>query len=171
LVAGLVGVCIAAVVWQEVQRTGVEPVRGEPRYPALPSIAEKARPSPRWSARPVAAGLSVAEVLELSLRKIAADTSELELGYRPFAEACLASAPAGPWLASLKTASLRAGITVRNNGVTVGCDVARRNLVARADALKSELEATETHARTSGLAPGQWRSLLAKYQLEVWDRY
>lgn len=143
----------------------------ESAHPALPSIAEKARPSPRWSARPVAAGPNVAEVLEVSLRKIAADTSELELGYRPFAEACLAATPAGHWLASLKTAWLRAGITVRTNGVTVGCDVARRNLVARADGLKSELDAAETRARTSGLPPGQWRSLRAKYQLEVWDRY
>jgi len=162
LVAGLVGGFIAAAVIQEVRRTGVEPARGEPRYPALPTMPEKVRPSPRRSTRPVVSGLSATEVVEVSLRKIAAETSVLELSYRPFAEACLsdvvsvgpASFASDNWLASLKTARLRAGIALRDHGATVDCETVRKRLVARADALKSDLASTETHARASGLLPG-----------------
>jgi len=179
LAAAVVGGFVAAVVLQEVRRTGVEPARGEARYPALPAMPEKVRPSPRRSTRPVAAGPNAAEVLEVSLRKIAADTSVLELSYRPFAEACLADAssagsasvPGDNWLLSLKTARLRAGVALRDHGATVDCETVRKSLVARADALKSDLASTETHARTSGLLPGRWRALLAKYQLDAWDRY
>jgi hypothetical protein len=130
----------------------------------------------------VAAGSTTADILDLSLRRIAAETSVLELNYGPFAEACLATASDvssfGPgsaagrgWLASLKTARLRAGITLRDKGGTVDCDTARRSLVARADALKADLDSTENVSRTSGVLPGQWRKLLAKYELGVWDRY
>jgi hypothetical protein len=175
LIAAILAVCIVGllvfmVVLQETRRSGVEPARGEARYPALPAVPEKARPSPRRSARPVAAAPNITEVLEVSLRRIAADASVLELSYRPFAEACLTDA-SDNWLASLKTARLRAGIALRDHGATVDCETARKSLVARADALKSDLAATETHARTSGLTPGPWRALLAKYQLDAWDRY
>jgi len=175
----LVGLLVLMVVLQEARRGGVDPARRETRYPPLPAIPDKARPSPPRSTRSVAAAPNLTEVLEVSLRRIAADTSVLELSYRPFAEACLgeassvgsASAPGANWLASLKTARLRAGVALRDHGATVDCETARKSLVARADALKSDLAATETQARTSGLVPGRWRALLAKYQLEAWDRY
>jgi hypothetical protein len=159
------------------RRTG-----GEATYPALPAMPTSKRPARPPSTRHVAAGSTTADILDLSLRKIAAETSVLELSYRPFAEACLAtasdvssprpgSAAGGGWLASLKTARLRAGITLRDKGATVDCDTARRSLVARADALKSDLDATGSVARTNGVLPGPWRTLLAKYELEAWDRY
>jgi hypothetical protein len=169
-VIAMVGVLVLAVVVQEIRRTGVEPVRGEVRYPALPMVPEKARPSLRRASRAIT-GPSVADVVEVSLRKIAADTSELELRYRPFAEACLAGAPDGGWLVALKKAPVRADVKVRDGGATVGCDVARWNLIARADVLKSDLAATESRARTDGLLPGRWRALLVKYELVSWERY
>ncbi len=170
LVAGLVVVFVAAIVWQEIRRTGVEPAHGEVRYPALPMVPDKARPL-RPAARRAVTGPNLTDALEISLRKIAADTSELELSYRPFAAACLVTPPDGPWLASLKTAKVRADVMLREKGATVGCDVVRWNLLARADALKSELDATDSRARVVGVLPGRWRALLVKYQLEAWDRY
>jgi hypothetical protein len=170
LVVALVAVFVGAVVWQEIRRTGVEPARGEVRYPALPMVPEKARP-PRPAAPRAVTGPNLTDALENSLRKIAADTSELELSYRPFAAACLVAAPDGPWLASLKTAKVRADVMLREKGATVGCDVVRWNLLARADALKSELDATDSRARVVGVLPGRWRALLAKYELVAWDRY
>jgi hypothetical protein len=187
LVAGVVAVVIyAAAVTQEVLRASARSQRrrtgGEATYPALPAMPTSKRPARPPSTRHVAAGSTTADILDLSLRKIAAETSVLELSYRPFAEACLAtasdvssprpgSAAGGGWLASLKTARLRAGITLRDKGATVDCDTARRSLVARADALKSDLDATGSVARTNGVLSGPWRTLLAKYELEAWDRY
>jgi hypothetical protein len=186
LVACVVGVVIYVAARQEIRRTGAgrenAQVRGEATYPALPAMPTAKRPARPPSTRHVAAGSTAAEILDLSLRKVAAETSVLELSYRPFAQACLAaasdassfgpgSAPGGDWLASLRTARLRAGITLRDKGATVDCDTARRSLVARADALKSDLDAAENVARTSGVLAGPWRKLLAKYELEVWDRY
>lgn len=118
-------------------------------------------------------------LVDLPLRKIAADTSVLELEYRPFAEACVDSpaaaaadrAPSGDWLASLKTAPLKTGVTLRDRGATVGCETARKGLVARADALKADLDAAEKLARTSGVRPADWRRLLAAHDVEEWDRY
>ena len=119
-------------------------------------------------------------LLDLPLRRMAAETSVLELSYRPFASACVAqeSAPAsvgtgrdGDWLASLKTARLVPGVTLRENRATVDCETARRSLVARADGLKSELDANERLSRTSGVRPEHWRQLVAVHLLEGWDRY
>jgi hypothetical protein len=75
------------------------------------------------------------------------------------------------WLGSLKTARLLPGVTLREKGATVDCEGARRLLVARADALKSELDADERLGRTSGVRPDHWRQLMAVYLLEGWDRY
>lgn len=186
--AGVAGVLLYAAVrprdpsFGAAARTESGQGRGEAIYPALPPMpAPKARPPRRPSAH-AAAAPNAAEILDLSLRRIAAETSVLELAYRPFAEACLAAArdasssgassPAdGDWLGPLKTARLRSGVTLRDKGATVGCDTARMSLVARADALKSELDAAENAARTSGVLPAQWRTLLGRHQLEVWDRY
>jgi hypothetical protein len=119
-------------------------------------------------------------LLDLPLRKIAADTSVLELGQGPFAEACLEAAgdaagrarPAGgAWLASLKTSRLRAEVTLRQKGATVDCETARRGLIARADTLKADLDAASRLARANGVSPTEWRALLATHDLEVWDGY
>ena len=115
-----------------------DPRRAQRRIPLRPPTAAEAD----WD-RAVA-------LLDLPLRRIAAETSVLELSYRPFAAACVApeSRPAsagtgreGDWLASLKTARLLPGVTLREKGATVDCEGARRLLVTRADALKSELDA------------------------------
>jgi hypothetical protein len=179
-------------------------LRGAVGYPALPPVAAvmvrharrrgtaASAPAPSVAKVPVAAvpasrpALTSAQqewaramgLFDLPLRKIAADTSVLELSYRPFAEACVDSAsfgrpPARPtdWLASLKTVALRSGVTVREKGATVDCATARQSLVTQANGLKSELDAAEKAAHTSGVLPGHWRKLLATHDLEVWDRY
>jgi len=160
-----------------------------PALPALPAAARTARGRPVPSAtkipvRPPTASEAdwdrAVALLDLPLRRIAAETSVLELSYRPFAAACVAppSAPAraetgrdGDWLGSLKTARLLPGVTLREKGATVDCEGARRLLVARADALKSELDAGEQLGRTNGVRPDHWRQLMAVYLLEGWDRY
>ena len=120
--------------------------------------------------------------LDLLLRRIAAETSVLELSYRTFADPCVAprngassiglgSAPDRDWLASLKTARLLSGVTLREHGATVDCEAARRSLVARADALKSDLAAAETLAHTNGVRPEHWHDLMAMHRLDVWARY
>ena len=85
----------------------------------------------------------------------------------------LASNGAGnaDWLASLKTARLISGVTLREHGTTVDCAAARRSLVARADALKSDLAAAQTLAHAGGVRPEHWHDLMAMHQLDVWDRY
>jgi hypothetical protein len=119
-------------------------------------------------------------LLDLPLRRIAAETSVLELSYRPFAAACVApeSGPAstgtardGDWLATLKSARLLPGVTLREKGATVDCEGARRLLVRRADVLKSDLDAGARLAAANGVRPEQWRQLMATYSLEGWDRY
>jgi hypothetical protein len=111
-------------------------------------------------------------LLDLPLRKIAAETSVLELSYRRFADACLASPSAdNDWLTSLKTARLVPGVTLRENRATVDCETARANLVARADGLKSDLDGAEHLAQKSGVRPEHWRKLMAVHVLDVWDRY
>jgi hypothetical protein len=162
----------------------------EVRYPTLPAIATP----PRRAARaPVSAGPPArasetgpsstqgdwTRAVDLPLRRVAADTSVLELRYRPFADACLRSgtdavpgaAPSRGWLASLKTAELRSGVTLVEAGATMDCEAARRRLVARADALKADLDAAGELARAGGARPAHWRKLLAVHQLDVWDGY
>jgi hypothetical protein len=169
--------------------------RGEAVYPALPAIkaaktgtargATGAAPAfPKVSLRPPTSAEAdwdrAVALLDLPLRRIAAETSVLELSYRPFAAACIASegAPAsvgtgreGDWLASLKTARMLPGVTLREKGATVDCEGARRLMVKRADVLKSDLDASERLGQTSGVRPEHWRQLLAVYLLEGWDRY
>jgi hypothetical protein len=178
------------------------PFRGPVGYPALPSVRAAATRHPRISTlAPAAANAApsadaaaaarpraltsaeqewtrVMSLVDLPLRKIAADTSLLELAYRPFAEACVDSpaaagerAAAGEWLASLKTVALRTSVTLRDRGATVDCETARRGLVARANALKADLDAVAALARTNGVRPEDWRRLLAAHDVEAWDRY
>jgi hypothetical protein len=169
--------------------------RGEAVYPVLPALparpvasrttrdASKPRPSVTTvPLRPPTAAEadwdSAVALLDLPLRRIAAETSVLELSYRPFAAACVAPESAsasvgreGDWLASLKTARLLPGVTLRVNGATVDCEGVRRLLVTRADALKSDLDANERLGRTSGVRPEHWRQLVTVHLLEGWDRY
>jgi hypothetical protein len=112
-----------------------------------------------------------AALLDLPLRKIAADTSVLALTYLPFADACVDGAAADEWLASLKHAALRPGVTLRDAGVTVDCDTARAHLVARCDALKADLAAALTLAETNHVTPEHWRTLLASHDLSGWEKY
>jgi len=199
LAAGLIGVLVYAAVRHEANleagaRSRSEPSRGEAIYPALPPLPAAARARPARAGAGTAAGASAAHAarrpppsqtsveLDLVLRRIAADTSVLELGYRKFADPCVAprhdpssiglgSAPDRDWLASLKTARLVSGVTLREHGATVDCETARRSLVARADGLKSDLAAAETLAHTNGVRPEHWRDLMAVHQLDVWARY
>ena len=197
LAAGVIGVLLYAAVRHDLSlesaaRPGSELSRGEAIYPALPPLpaAAKARPARAGEGRrppppqtPVELewGRAVA-LLDLPLRRIAAETSVLELSYRRFADPCLAP-PSDPssvglgsardrdWLASLKTARLVSGVTLREHGATVDCETARRSLVARADGLKSDLAAAETLAHTNGMRPEHWQDLMAVHQLDVWARY
>ena len=144
---------------QGAARTESPLARGQAIYPALPALPmTAARTAPRGVAKPMAGVTQVplrppsaaeadwdraVALLDLPLRRIAAETSVLELSYRPFAAACVAvSEPTsagtggdGEWLASLRTAPLLPGVTLRENGATVDCEGARRLLVARADVL------------------------------------
>jgi hypothetical protein len=180
---------------QGAARTESPLARGQAIYPALPALPMAVARTAGGVAKPVPGVTQVplrppsaaqadwdraVALLDLPLRRIAAETSVLELSYRPFAAACVAqeSAPAsvgtgreGDWLASLKTARLLPGVTLREKGATVDCEGARRLLVARADALKSDLDANERLGRTSGVRPEHWRQLVAVYLLEGWDRY
>jgi hypothetical protein len=166
-------------------------IRGPIGYPALPPLpavqVRRGRPRGATAVAPAPPSTEqewarTKELLDLPLRKIAADTSVLELSYRPFAEACVDSAghsssfardPArdSDWLASLKTAALRSGVTLREKGAAVDCETARKGLIARADALKSDLDASEEVAQANGVLPAHWRRLLLTHELEVWDRY
>jgi hypothetical protein len=176
-------------------RTPSPLARGEAIYPGLPAMpaatartaAGVARPAPRVTKVPLRAPTATeadwdraVALLDLPLRTLAAETSVLELSYRPFAAACIApeSAPAsggtgreGDWLASLKTARLLPGVTLRQKGATVDCEGARRLLVKRADALKSDLDANERLGQTSGVRPEHWRRLMVVHALDVFDRY
>ncbi len=180
---------------QGAARTERPLARGPALYPALPALPMTAARTARGVAKPMPSVTqiplrppSAAEadwdravaLLDLPLRRIAAETSVLELSYRPFAAACVApeSAPAsvgtgreGDWLASLKTARLLPGVTLREKGGTVDCEGAQRLLVARANALKADLDASERLGRTSGVRPEHWRQLVAVHLLEGWDRY
>jgi hypothetical protein len=155
---------------------------GYPALPSLPTVTARrgrgAGPVSRSAGPRVAQPVTPLELLEPPLRSIAADTSVLEMSYRSFAGACVASSVDGrdhgssdDWLATLKTAALRPGVTLRQGGLTVGCEAARQSLVARAGALKSLLDAAASTARASGLPEAEWRRLVAVHELGVWDRY
>jgi hypothetical protein len=199
LAAGLIGVLVYAAVRHQANleaavRSRSEPTRGEAIYPALPPLPAAAWTRPARAGTGTAAGASAANAarrpppsqtsveLDLLLRKIAAETSVLELSYRTFAGPCVAprndpssiglgSASDRDWLASLKTTRLFSGVTLREHGATVDCEAARRSLVARADALKSDLAAAETLAHANGVRPEHWHDLMAMHQLDVWERY
>jgi hypothetical protein len=68
-------------------------------------------------------------------------------------------------------AFIRGGIPYNKFGVAMDCGFARRQLVARGDALKAELEGVERLARGHGVLPGHWRKLVEAHQLDVWDAY
>jgi len=195
----VIGVLVYAAVRHDANleaaaRSRSEPIRGEAIYPALPPLPAAARTRPTRAGAGTAAGASAADAarrpppsqtsveLDLLLRRIAADTSVLELSYRKFADPCLAprndpssiglgSAPDRDWLASLKTARLLSGVTLREHGATVDCEAARRSLVARADALRSDLAAAETLGHANGVRPEHWHDLMAMHLLDVWERY
>ena len=199
LAAGLIGVLVYAAVPHEANpeaavRSRSEPIRGEAIYPALPRLPAAARSRPARAGAGTAAGVPAANAarrpppsqasveLDLLLRRIAADTSVLELSYRKFADPCLAprknpssiglgSAPDREWLASLKTTPLLSGVTLRDHGATVDCETARRSLVARADALRSDLAAAEALAHTNGVRPECWHDVMVMHLLDVWERY
>jgi hypothetical protein len=206
LAAGVVGVLLYAAVRHDPSLEAAaglrgEPIRGEAVYPTLPPLpaAARARPARAGAGRAAASTANAARrpptlqtpvelewsravaLLDLPLRRIAAETSVLELDYRRFADPCVAalndpSIGLGAtrdrdWLASLKTARLVSGVTLREHGATVDCETARKSLVARADALKADLDAAESLARTNGVRPEHWRRLMATHLLEVWERY
>jgi hypothetical protein len=111
------------------------------------------------------------ELLESPLQKITAETAELQQHYAPFANTCLAS-PDANWLVAMKSgAFVRAGIPYSRFGVTVDCEFARRELVARGNVLKAELEAAQGLAHSHRVLPGHWRKLVETYQLDIWDSY
>jgi hypothetical protein len=149
--------------------------RGAARTLALPPGMTPLAPA---SLRPATAAeqdwAKTTALLDLPLRKIAADSSVLELSYRPFAEACVDGARGpggGEWLLSLRRAALRPGVTLRDAGVTVDCETARAHLMTRADALKADLAATEKVAEASHVPPEHWRTLLATHDLSGWQSY
>ena len=167
-------------------------MRGPVGYPALPTVATVKIRHGRRGAAPAGAlpqGLTplaapslrpatpaeqdwakAVALLDLPLRKIAADTSVLELSYRRFAEACVEAADS-EWLASLKRAALRPGVTLRENGATVDCETVRAHLVTRSDALKADLAATAKVAEANHVVPEHWRTLLATHDLSGWESY
>jgi hypothetical protein len=165
--------------------------RGEATYPLLPALpavkSRLRRAAPAVTVTTLAPKpLTAAELdwnravalLDLPLRKVAAETSVLEVAYRTFAEVCVAPVGGGTrspgdrdWLASMKTARLLPGVMLREKGATVGCEGVRNTLVTRADALKADLNASERLAQASGVRPDHWRQLLAVYALDVFDRY
>lgn len=111
------------------------------------------------------------ELLESPLQRITEETAELQQNYSPFAYACLAS-PDANWLVAMRSgAFIRGGIPYNKYGVAMDCEFARRELVARANTLKAELEAAERLARVNSVLPGHWRKLVEAHQLDVWDAY
>jgi hypothetical protein len=111
------------------------------------------------------------ELLESPLQRITEETAELQQRYSRFAYACLAS-PDANWLVAMRSGAFnRGGIPYNKYGVAMDCEFARRELVARADTVKAELEATERLARANSVLPGHWRKLLETHRLDVWDAY
>jgi len=111
------------------------------------------------------------ELLDPPLQKIDAETAELQQHYAPFASSCLAS-PDANWLVAMRSgAFVRGGMPYSKFGVTVDCEYGRRELVTRANAIKSELDAAERLAHSRSVLPGHWRKLVEAHQLDVWDAY
>ncbi len=109
-------------------------------------------------------------LLDRPLQGIASNTSALEQDAAAFAHACLSS-PGGNWLASMKTAPIVTGTVPFVGNARLDCEAERRKLVARADAVKAQLDELDRQARVNSVLPGHWRQLLASHALEIWDRY
>jgi hypothetical protein len=143
--------------------------------PEPPPSTLKARPAPADEASPSPTSMEEAwtraiDLLESPLQKIAAETAELQQQSAPFAYTCLGSPP-GSWLSALKSAPVKTGVPYSKFGVTVDCEFARRELVARGNVIKAELEAAERLAHSSRVLPGHWRKLVETHQLEIWDSF
>jgi hypothetical protein len=204
VLAALAAVCVVAALALSAARPGttraaVSPyagprMRGPVGYPPLPAVATlRTRHDRHGAPAALPAGLvpialpslrpatpaeqdwgKATSLLDLPLRKIAADTSVLEVRYRPFAGACVdgpSGAAGGEWLGSLRRAALRPGVTLRDGGETVDCETARSHLLARCDALKAELTAAAKLADANHVLPEHWRTLLATYDLSGWEKY
>jgi len=136
----------------------------------------KGRPVPAEDASPSPSAMEeewarARELLEPTLQKISAETGELRQRYAPFAQACLA-APDANWLVAMRNGRLVAsGARFTDNGPMVDCESSRRELVARGNRLKSELDAEERLAHSSRVLPGHWRKLLEMHELDIWDQY
>jgi hypothetical protein len=141
-----------------------------------PAAAVKPRANPAGDASPSPTSMEEAwdratELLESPLQKITAETAELQQHYAPFANTCLGS-PDGNWLVAMKSgAFVRGGLPYSKLGVTIDCEFARRELVARGNVLKAELDAAERLAHSHSVLPGHWRKLLETHQLDIWDSY
>ena len=141
-----------------------------------PTAALKPRPNPGNDASPSANSMEEAwaratELLESPLQRITEETAELQQHYSPFAYACLAS-PDANWLVAMKSgAFVRGGLPYIKFGVAMDCEFARRELVARGNSLKAELDAAERLARANSVLPGHWRKMVEAHQLDVWDAY
>ena len=135
---------------------------------ARPNAANAEEPSPTSMEE---AWARASELLEAPLQKITAETAELQMRYAPFASTCLDS-PAGNWLVAMRSGALvRGGPTYSRFGVNMDCEFARKQLVARGNTLKAELETAERLAHSHSVLPGHWRKLVADHQLDVWDAY
>jgi hypothetical protein len=146
-----------------------------PRAETAPTTT-KGRPVPAEEASPSPSAMEeewarARELLEPTLQKISAETGELRQRYAPFAQACLA-APDANWLIAMRNGRLVAsGARFIDNGPMVDCESTRRDLVARGNRLKGEIDAAERLAHSSRVLPGHWRKLLETYELDIWDQY
>lgn len=144
-----------------------------PRAEAAPAPS-KVRPKNDESPSPTSmeeAWTRASELLEEPLQKITAETAELQMQYAPFASTCL-DAPTGNWLVAMRSGSfVRGGPTYSRFGVTMDCEFARRELVARGNMLKAEMETAERLAHSHSVLPGHWRKLVESHQLDIWDSY
>ena len=145
-----------------------------PKAEATPA-ALKARASPADSS-PSPTSMEeewarASELLEPSLQKIEAETAELQQRSSRFTYTCLGSPP-GNWLVAMKSAEfVKTGATYSKYVGTMDCELARRELVARGNVLKAELDTAEGLARTSRVLPGHWRKMVEAHQLDLWDAY
>jgi hypothetical protein len=201
VVAALAVMCVVAALALSAARPGTTRLsllagprpRGPVGYPPLPAIATLKTRHDRHGAAALPAGLvpvalpsvraatpaeqdwgKASALLDLPLRKIAADASVLELRYRPFAGACVdgpSGGDGGEWLVALRQAALRPGVTLRDAGETVDCETARAHLVARCDSLKADLTAAGKLAESNRVLPEHWRTLLATHDLSGWENY
>jgi hypothetical protein len=145
-----------------------------PRADAPAALKPRTNPASDASPSPTSmeeAWARATELLESPLQRITEETADLQQQYAPFANACLAS-PDANWLLAMKSgAFVRGGMPYSKFGVTVDCEFARRELVARGNVLKAELEAAEKLARAHSVLPGHWRKLVETHQLDIWDPY